>query len=126
MLDHKKLAVIHIVKKELGLADQEYRDALEQITGVRSAKELDEAGFRKLMHHFARSRHYRVNAQGMTLRQQLFIKHLVEDLGWEETHFRNFLRKYYHQETIARLSRAEASKVIESLKQILSHRPPPG
>ena len=125
MLDHKKLAVIHIVEKELGLADQEYRDALEKITGGRSAKELDEAGFRKLMRHFARSRHYRVNAQGLTFRQQLFIKHLVTDLGWDQTHFRNFLRKYYRQETITTLSRREASKVIESLKQILAHRPPP-
>ncbi|MEW6501630.1 MAG: phage protein GemA/Gp16 family protein [Thermodesulfobacteriota bacterium] len=126
MLDHKKLAVIHIVKKELGLSDQEYRDALEKITGVRSARELDEPGFRKLMRHFAKSRHYRVNAQGMTFRQQLFIKHLVADLGWEETHFRNFLRKYYKQEDLSALSRREASKVIESLKQILAHRPPPG
>ncbi|HSR36535.1 MAG TPA: phage protein GemA/Gp16 family protein, partial [Desulfurivibrionaceae bacterium] len=63
MLDQKKLAVIHIVKKELGLSDQEYRDSLEKITGVRSAKELDEAGFRILMRHFAKSRHYRVNAK---------------------------------------------------------------
>ncbi len=125
MLDHKKLAVIHIVKKELGLTDQEYRDALEKITGVRSARELDERGFRTLMRHFAKSRHYRVNARGLTFRQQLFIKHLVDDLGWEETHFRNFLRKYYKQEAVAALSRREASKVIESLKQILAHRPPP-
>jgi hypothetical protein len=125
MLDHKKLAVIHIVKKELGLSDQEYRDALEAITGVRSAKELDEPGFRKLMRHFAKSRHYRVNAKGMTFRQQLFIKHLVADLGWDEGHFRNFLRKYYRREELAACSRQEASKVIESLKQILAHRPPP-
>ena len=124
MLDHKKLAVIHIVKKELGLSDQEYRDALEKITGVRSAKELDEAGFRTLMRHFARSRHYRVNALGLTFRQQLFIKHLVADLGWDRTHFRNFLRKYYRQENLSALSRREASKVIESLKQILAHRQP--
>jgi hypothetical protein len=125
VLDHKKLAVIHIVKKELGLSDQEYRDALERITGVRSAKELDEPGFRTLMRHFAKSRHYRVNAKGLTFRQQLFIKHLVEDLGWDQNHFHNFLRKYYHQETLTALSRSEASKVIESLKQILAHRPPP-
>lgn len=54
-LDKKKLAVIHIVKKELGLSDREYRDQLEDITGVRSAKCLDESGFRKLMNFFARS-----------------------------------------------------------------------
>ncbi|MEW6594283.1 MAG: regulatory protein GemA [Thermodesulfobacteriota bacterium] len=126
MLDHKKLAVIHIVKKELGLSDQAYRDALEKITGVRSARDLDEAGFRTLMRHFAKSRHYRVNAQGMTFRQQLFIRHLAEDLGWDQTHFRNFLRKYYKKDDLAALSRSEASKVIESLKQILAHRPLPG
>jgi len=31
-LDRKKLAVIHIVKKELGLSDDEYRDLLERET----------------------------------------------------------------------------------------------
>jgi len=33
MLDRKKLAVIHITQKELGLSDKEYRDTLEQVTG---------------------------------------------------------------------------------------------
>ena len=125
MLDHKKLAVIHIVKKELGLGDQEYRDTLEKVTGVRSAKELDEAGFRKLMRAFAKSRHYRVSRQGMTFRQQFFIKHLVADLGWDPQHLQNFLKKYYKTTDLATLSRAEASKVIESLKHILAHRPQP-
>jgi phage gp16-like protein len=35
MLDHKKLAVIHITQNELGLDDQEYRDTLEKVTGTR-------------------------------------------------------------------------------------------
>lgn len=125
MLDHKKLAVIHIVKKELGLADQEYRDTLEKVTGVRSAKELDEAGFARLMRYFARSRHYRVNPQGMTFRQQLFIRHLVEDLGWDPAHFGNFLKKYYKKSSLESFSKQEASKLIESLKHILQHRQPP-
>ena len=33
MIDQKKLAVIHFVKKELGLTDQEYRDILEEMAG---------------------------------------------------------------------------------------------
>ncbi|HEB50359.1 MAG TPA: regulatory protein GemA [Desulfobulbus sp.] len=118
-LDRKKLAVIHIVKRELGLSDEEYRDILEQVTGVRSARDLDEAGFRRLMRRFARSRHYRSSRDGITFRQKLYIRHLVRDLGWDERHFTNFLKKYYHQDTIDTMSRKEAGKLIESLKNIL-------
>ena len=38
-MDKKKLAVIHIVKRELSLSDDEYRDILERVAGVRSAKD---------------------------------------------------------------------------------------
>lgn len=122
MLDRKKLAVIHITKKELALPDKEYRDTLKQITGVRSAKDLDEEGFRKLMRYFTRSKHYRLNKDGITFRQKMYIKHLVEDTGWDENHFRNFLRKYYKREEVTGLSKREASKVIESLKKIITRQ----
>ena len=122
MLDHKKLAVIHIVKKELNLSEEQYRDTLEKVTGVRSAKELDDSGFHKLMRYFTRTKHYRLNRYGLTLRQKMYINHLWQDLGWNEIHFRNFLKKYYKQESVAALSKKEASKVIESLKHILQHK----
>jgi len=72
-LDNGKLAVIHIVKKELGLSDSEYRKILREVTGVDSAKELDYEGFRKLMNYFVRSDHYRINSFGMTVKQKVFI-----------------------------------------------------
>ncbi|MDW7772119.1 MAG: phage protein GemA/Gp16 family protein [Desulfobulbaceae bacterium] len=122
MIDSKKLAVIHITKKELGISDQEYRDTLEKVTGVRSSRDLDEAGFKKLMRYFARSKHYRINAEGMTFRQKLYIRHLVDDLGWDDLHFMNFLKKYYHQDAIEKLNRIEASKLIESLKKIITRK----
>ncbi len=122
LLDQKKLAVIHIAKKKLGLSDKAYRDLLEQAAGVRSARDLDEAGFQKLMRFFARSQHYRLNAAGVTLRQKLYIDHLVEDLGWDARHLQNFLRKYYKKEKVADLDRKEASKVIEGLKHIGASR----
>jgi hypothetical protein len=122
LLDNKKLAVIHIVKKELGLTDKEYRDILEKNTGVRSAKDMDEQAFRRLMNYFARSKYYRANAQGITLRQKLYIKHLTDDLGWDQNHFLNFLKKYYKTGSIKTLSKKDASKIIESLKHILTHR----
>ncbi len=120
-VDHKKLAVIHIVKRELDLDDDLYRDILERETGVRSAKDLDEKGFRRLMRYFAGSKHYRINKYGLTFRQKLFIKHLVDDLGWDMRHFKNFLNKYYKKTELDRLTKKEASKVIESLKNILKH-----
>ena len=122
MIDHKKLAVIHIVKRELGFSDDEYRDFLEKSCGVRSAKELDELSFRRLMRDFAKSRHYRLNSEGLTIRQKLYILHLVEELGWSSNHFNNFLYKYYHKSDIDSCSKEEASKVIESLKQVKSHQ----
>ena len=121
VLDNKKLAVIHIVKKELGLSDQKYRDTLEKVTGIRSAKDLDDRGFYKLMNFFARSKYYRINQDGITFRQKMYIKNLKEQLSWDELHFTNFLKKYYKKTTLEALTKKEASKVIESLKNILKH-----
>ena len=122
MLDHKKLAVIHIVKKELKVSDQEYRDTMEKVAGVRSAKDLDEPGFQRLMRYFARSGHFRASREGITFRQRMYIKHLLEDLAWDATHCTNFLKKYYKTAEIGALSKKEGSKVIESLKHILAGR----
>ena len=122
MLDHKKLAVIHIVKKELQINEEEYRDTMEKVSGVRSAKDLDDLGFQRLMRYFARSGHYRANRDGITFRQKMYIKHLVEDLAWDATHCANFLKKYYKTAELGTLSKKEGSKVIESLKHILAGR----
>ncbi|MCK5655901.1 MAG: DUF1018 domain-containing protein [Candidatus Aureabacteria bacterium] len=121
-MDRKKLALIHIIKKELNLSDAEYRNILEQVTGVRSAKDLNEEKFRKLMHYFVRTEHYRINADGLTLKQKLYIKYLVGEMGWTEEHFNNFMRKYYHKSYIERLTRKEAIKMIESLKNVKQHQ----
>jgi hypothetical protein len=117
-LDRKKLALIHIVKKELKLDDAEYRGILGRVAGVRSARDLDEAGFRKLMRFFVRSDFYQANAQGMTLKQKLFVKALAREMGWDRAHLRNFIRKYYQREGLDALDRKEASNLIESLKAI--------
>lgn len=119
----KKLSLIHVVKKELGLADRDYRRILWLVAGVRSARDLDEAGFRKLMRYFVRSDYFRANAAGMTLKQKLYIKSLASDLDWEPEHLRNFIRKYYQREDLDALDRTQASKLIESLKAIRDHGP---
>ncbi|HSQ79408.1 MAG TPA: phage protein GemA/Gp16 family protein [Candidatus Bathyarchaeia archaeon] len=120
-LDRRKLALIHIVKKELGLGDRDYRCLLRRVAGVESARDLDEAGFRTLMRFFVRSDYYRANAFGMTLKQKMFIKSLVRRLGWDPAHLTNFIHKYYQRPDLDHLSRKEASKLIESLKAIREH-----
>ena len=120
-IDRKKLALIHIVKKELNLSDQEYRDILQQVTGVRSAKDLDETAFNRLLRYFTRSKQYQINQYGLTFRQKYFIKHLLTDLRWDDQHLLNFLKKYYQKTGINELTKKEASNVIESLKNIIKH-----
>jgi len=120
-IDNKKLAVIHIVKKELNLSDAEYREILLNATGVETSTDLDDRKFRKLMNVFMRSRHYRHRPDGITLRQKYFIRNLYQDLGWDPKHFENFLRKYHHRKRLDRLTKKEAIKVIESLKNVKAH-----
>ena len=120
-LDRKKLALVHIVKKELELSDEDYRCILKRIAGVESSKDLDMAGFRKLMRFFVRSDYFRANSFGMTLKQKLFVKALVRDLAWDPAHLTNFVRKYYQRDGLDALDRKDASKLIESLKAIREH-----
>ena len=48
---NKQLALIHIGKQKLGIADEDYRDMLEQVTGVRSAAKLDDKGLDAVIEH---------------------------------------------------------------------------
>jgi len=121
-IDKKKLALIHIIKKELSLSDEVYRRILFESANVKSAKDLDAAGFRKLMNYFVRSKYYRINSFGLTIKQKLFIKYLAEKLGWGQDHLNNFLHKYYHVSSIDVLNRKDASHAIESLKNIGKHK----
>ncbi|MDD5155556.1 MAG: DUF1018 domain-containing protein [Candidatus Omnitrophica bacterium] len=121
-MDRKKLALIHIIKKELNLSDMEYRNILQEAAGVQSAKDLDEDKFRKLMNYFVRSKYYQLNPFGLTMKQKLYIQYLAGQMGWEGPHLKNFLHKYYHKAAIEELTKEEASKVIESLKNVKEHR----
>jgi phage gp16-like protein len=51
-LRNAELAQIHIAKTQLGLDDGTYRDVLWSVARVRSSKDLDWAGRKKLLEHF--------------------------------------------------------------------------
>ena len=110
------------MKKELNLSDTEYRNILQQVAGVSSAKELDDEKFRKLMNYFVRSPYYQVNPFGLTIKQKLYIEYLAKEISWEEEHLNNFIHKYYHKSNLDELTRNEAIKVIESLKGVKQHQ----
>lgn len=117
-MDRKKLALIHIVKKELGLSDEEYRGILRQQAGVESARDLTDDSFRLLMRFLVRSRYYRLTPEGLTLRQRLYIQHLQQRIGWSDEHLANFLRKYFKRDAVEDLSRPQASKAILALEHM--------
>jgi len=48
----RQLAAIHCAKRDLALADDDYRDLLRRLTGARSAGDLDAQGRQKVMRHF--------------------------------------------------------------------------
>lgn len=121
-IDRNKLAVLHIAKKELNLSEEEYRDILRNAAGVESAKDLDDEKFRRLMNVFMRSRHYRRQPDGITLRQKYFIRTLCRNLGWDGGHFENFAKKYHHKTQLDRFTKIEASRLIESLKNVAAHQ----
>ena len=121
-MDRKKLALVHIVKKELGLSDEEYRAILMREAGVASARDLNEESFRRLMRFMVRSRYYLVNRRGLTLRQKLYIDHLKQALGWTDEHLANFLHKYFKCHGLTDLTRAEASKAILALKHMVQRQ----
>ncbi len=54
LLTRALLAKIHIAKKALGLDDDTYRDLLERIAGVRSARELQHIHLMELQREFRR------------------------------------------------------------------------
>lgn len=122
MISHKKIALIHIIKKELKLSDEEYRDILERAAGVRSSKDLTETSFRLLMRYFVRSGYYQKRRDGLTLKQKMYIKYLAHTLEWNDLHLANYLQKYFHKREIESLSKKEASGVITALTHILSRQ----
>jgi|CXWL01.1.fsa_nt_gi hypothetical protein len=121
-ISQKKLAVIHLIKKELHLSDAQYRRMMHEAVGVTSAKELDELQFHQLMNYFVRSRHYQANNHGMTLRQKMYIESLARQLGWDSLHLDHFIHKYYYERDLRSLNKQEASRLIESLKNVRAHQ----
>ncbi len=55
MASRSDLAKIHIARKQLAMDEDTYRDMLQAVGGVKSAKDLDDKGAAKVLAHLHRS-----------------------------------------------------------------------
>jgi len=120
-VDRRKLAQIHIFKKELNLSDAQYRNLMQRTVHVRSAKDLNDRQYYLFVSYLKRFICNHMRNSLLSEKQKKYIMSLVQKLQWTDEHLENFLRKYYHKTSLEQLTKREASKVIESLKNIYYH-----
>lgn len=53
-LARKQLSLIHVAKAQLGMEEEDYRALLKRFGGVESSKDLDHAGFLRVVDAFTR------------------------------------------------------------------------
>jgi hypothetical protein len=144
MAIQKLLAKIHIAKRDLGLNEDVYRDALEGQTGKRSAAEMTNDQIAKCLRHFVslgwspyakasgdklpKPKKYddqKGDIYSATPGQKRKIEVLWHDLyrGNEETkHLRQFLFNHFKVSDIRFLDKDKAYDVIEALKAMARRR----
>jgi phage gp16-like protein len=136
MISKGQIRLIHLAKDRLGLTEEEYKEVLALIGGVRSSKELTPEGFFKLMEHF---RELGFTPRGVdtytttrdaekagkfiemvTPGQRAKIRELEGELGWADNpaRLKNFMAKRFG--IVRVLTKEQAIKVIEAMKAILS------
>ncbi|MBX9944921.1 MAG: regulatory protein GemA [Reyranella sp.] len=127
MIDRATLAAIHVAKKDRGLDDDSYRDLLERVAGVRSARDLDGAGADRVMAEMRRlgfapaprkprAPHDRRPIAGKARALWISLHHLDELQHGTDKALNGFVRRITGKGTLAWCTNGEANKVVESLK----------
>lgn len=129
----KKIALLHVAKKQLGLDDDSYRDILRRTAGVDSAADLDEIGFFHVIKHltvlgFRSTWTKRTfgNRPGMASPSQIELMRRLwksYDPGDEnEAHLNAWLFKYHKVSALRFVSDEKADKIIAALKAMAARR----
>ena len=133
MISAQKLKLIHVARRELGLPEETYREILLHHGRVKSSKDLDDDGFKRVLDCMkALGFWVRRNFEQMRPRdpgalptpgQLKVIGHLWDDLGeylGDAKHV-SFQRGFYLERlkisALGPQTRAQANTVIEALKQ---------
>lgn len=124
----RQIAVIHVAKSQLHLADDEYRAMLERVAGVSSSIQLDDAGFDKVMAEFERrgfrrprQREQDVRREGMATPKQLGrIRALWKEYsgGDDELKLGKWLDKHFHVSSVRFIRDWQAGKVVAVLEKM--------
>jgi hypothetical protein len=133
MISAAQKTLLHIAKSQLQLDREQYEAILQAQAGVTSSNDLDNAGFDAVMVRFEelgftntstkkaswkkRSHHFGPD-EPVTQRQQLLIRDLYIQLGWNDL----AQQKAFNQRQTRKpwpQTRRDANKVIEGLKAIL-------
>lgn len=134
ILSKKKLAVIHVARKQLGLPEDQYRAILLGAGGVDSAAELDELAFERVMAAMNRlgfrstwtRRTFGANRSGMATPRQV---QLIRGL-WAEFHgpdpddvaLNRWLAKYHKVAALRFVDCNKAGAVLTALKAMASRK----
>lgn len=123
------LAKVHIAKKQLALSDEDYRAILREVCEVESSKGLSLGGLEQLLEHFKRvgfkaqpkadrPRKLADDAQSRKLRAlwlDLADKGIVHNAS--EAALLAYVKRMTGSERLEWITSAQASRLIESLKQ---------
>lgn len=136
LLPSKKIAVLHVAKKQLGLDDDNYRDILRRYGGVESATDLDEIGFSYVMRYMTAlgfrstwTKRTFGNRPGMAspaqieLMRKLWLSYHGADDG--ETALNAWLSKYHKISTLRFVSAEKAAKIVAALKAMVVRQKSP-
>jgi hypothetical protein len=122
MPDKKYLARIHIMKKEKGIPEEDYRRVLSSEFGVRSSKDLDN---QKALRLIRRLRDFRKDAYSSSAEQVWLLKdlwHQVYRGNREESDLNLFLFRHFKISHINFLDGHTAYQATEAIKAMAARR----
>ena len=134
-LTRQQLAAIHVGKKALGLADDDYRAILHRVAGATSARQLDSLGFELVIEHFASlgwrpsfRRPYLGRRPGMASPGQVTLMRTLWDRytrgeGVDLT-LGKWLKRTFGVSALQFVTAAQALKAIDALRAMVSRVEP--
>ena len=115
------------ISKELGIDKEELYILLGRETGKDHMTECSDDELRKLLRVLAfykDKEKLQQSGNGPSDKQLKYIRDMEKQLGWnnEPERLRGFVKKLYKVDALEWLSTAQASKVIEALKNMLKNQ----
>lgn len=148
LITKAQIGLLHVAKQELKLDDETYRDMLENVASVSSARDLPQSKFDAVLQHLKacgfeirrkegtsdRKKYAELDGRpGMATAAQLrfievqFIEYVklrgepTDDRDVIDFGLRHYLKKFYKVEDVRFLTKKSASDAIEGLKNTLLH-----